>query len=367
MIPCKINGLTRYMAATAFAVLILACNQQKKEPAEKDPAPQKHYTTAEIGEGQIGSSVSLPAQLRPFETVDLYPRVNGFIKEVTVDRGSLVKKGQLLIRLEAPEIEQQYFAARSKYLQSYALYVAAKDEYDRLAVANKMPGTVSAHDLEMAKARMIADSAAAEGEMSNYKALEATKNYLSVTAPFDGVITERNVHPGALVGPNLKTDDRPMLVLQQESKLRLVIDVPEIYSNQLSGHSLVRFRVSTLPGRSFQGVISRSAGALSLKYRSEAIEMDVANSQGLLKAGMYAEVQLPVIRNTHSLIVPRSSIITSTERKYVIRLDGKKAEWVDIVEGNSRNDSTEVFGALQLHDKIVVNANDEVKDGAILP
>src|SRR6185312_15606252 len=98
--------------------------------------------------------------------------------------------------------------------------------------------------------------------LANYKALEATRDYLTVTAPFDGVITERNVHPGALVGPNLKADDKPMLVLQQESLLRLVIDVPEVYSNQLTGRTQVSFRVSTLPGKAFHGTVSRAAGSL---------------------------------------------------------------------------------------------------------
>jgi RND family efflux transporter MFP subunit len=174
------------------------------------------------------------------------------------------------------------------------------------------------------------------------------------------------VHPGALVGPNLKADDKPMLVLQQENKLRLVIDVPELYSNQLEGHTVVNFRVSTLPGKIFRGNISRSAGSLNVKYRSEAIEVDVKNDDRLLKPGMYAEVELPVQRNTHSLVVPSSAIVTSQEKKYIITLDNNKAHWVDVVTGNSKNDSTEVFGDLRAHAKVIVNANDEIRDGAAI-
>jgi RND family efflux transporter MFP subunit len=360
----------RYSFYGLLVMLMAACNQAETKPVAKDlsgkEAAQDRYVIGEVAEGQLGASVNLPAVLRPFEMVDIYPRVNGFVKEVPVDRGSQVRKGQVLIVLEAPEMEQQYLAARAKYLQVYSLSLASRDNYERLVQANRMPGTVSAHDLELARARMIADSATAQGEMANYKALEVTKNYLTVTAPFEGVITERNVHPGALVGPNLKTDDRPMLVLQQESKLRLSIDVPELYSNQLTGHTLVGFRVSTLPGKVFQGVISRSAGALNMKYRSEAVEVDVNNTQGLLKPGMYAEVMLPVKRGTSSFIVPASAIVTSQEKKYVVAVAQGKAHWVDIVTGNSRNDSTEVFGNIQLHEKIVVNANDEIRDGGSL-
>jgi membrane fusion protein (multidrug efflux system) len=366
----NVSSAIKYSFYGLLVMLMAACNQAETKPVAKDlpgkeTAPDR-YVIGQVTEGQLGASVNLPAVLRPFEMVDIYPRVNGFVKEVAVDRGSQVKKGQVLIVLEAPEMEQQYLAARAKYLQVYSLSLASKDNYERLVQANKMPGTVSAHDLELARARMIADSATAQGEMANYKALEVTKNYLTVTAPFEGVITERNVHPGALVGPNLKTDDRPMLVLQQENKLRLSIDVPELYSNQLTGHTPVGFRVSTLPGKVFQGTISRSAGALNMKYRSEAVEVDVNNTPGLLKPGMYAEVMLPVKRATSSFIVPASAIVTSQEKKYVVAVAQGKAHWVDIVTGNSRSDSTEVFGNIQLHEKIVVNANDEIRDGGSL-
>jgi membrane fusion protein (multidrug efflux system) len=374
-IKIKYMQTIKIMLCGMLTIFFMACGHDEqpadKGPAAKDgaagdPALRSQYVFGEVTEGKLGATADLPAVLKPFEMVDIYPKVNGFIREIPVDRGSEVRKGQLLVRLEAPEIEQQYYSARAKYLQVYALYLASKDDYDRLQVANRMPGTVSAHDLELARAKMMADSASAQGEIANYKALEATRDYLNVMAPFDGVITERNVHPGALVGPAQKEEDKPMLVLEQQNKLRLVIDVPEVYSNQLSGRSIVRFRVSTLPGRNFEGAISRSAGSLSMKYRSEAIEVDVNNTDRLLKPGMYAEVELPVSRNTNSLIVPGSAIVTSQEKRYVIRANNSVAHWVDITEGNSRNDSTEVFGNLRPKDRVVVNATDEIKDGANL-
>jgi len=309
----------RKLIYSIFLLSLWACNQSDSHPvADKDSSGKgssthSAYIFGEISEAELGSTVHLPAVLRPFEMVDIYPKVNGFIKEIPVDRGSRVRKGQLLLKLEAPEIEQQYMAAKAKYLQAYSLSLASKDDFDRLMVANKMPGTVSAHDLELAKAKMVADSATNQAEIANYKALEATRDYLTVTAPFDGVITERNVHPGALVGPNLKADDK--------------------------------------------------AGSLNMKYRSEAIEVDVKNDNGLLKPGMYAEVDLPVQRATRSMVVPASAVVVSQEKKYVITVDGGKAHWVDVVTGNSRNDSTEVFGELSPRARIIVNANDEIRDG----
>ena len=362
----------KYMFFGMLALLFAACGHDEKDPAAKDPSAKdsttrSQYVIGEISEGQLGATADLPGVLKPFLSVDIYPKVNGFISQIPVDRGSEVRTGQLLVRLEAPEIEQQYLGAKSRYLQAYSLFLASKDDYDRLVVANKMPGTVSPHDMELAQAKMIADSATVQSEIANYKALGATRDYLSVTAPFNGVITVRNVHPGALVGPAQKEEGTPMLVLEQHSRLRLVIDVPELYSNQLASGAIVNFQVSTLPGKIFHGAISRSAGSLNMKYRSEAIEVDVDNSDRLLKPGMYAQVELPVRRSTNSLIVPGSAVVTSQEKRYVIRVQDGVAHWVDVTEGNTRHDSTEVFGELQLHDTIVVNANDEIREGTAIP
>jgi len=342
--------------------VLASCHQEKQA---NRPAPvAKQWELGDVVAKPLSSVIHLPGELKPFEIVQLYPKVNGFVKEVPVDRGSVVRKGQLLLRLEAPEIEQQYFAAKSKYLQVYAMFLGSKDSYERLLVTSHTPGTVPAHDLELARAKMMADSAMVEGEMANYRGLEATKNYLTVQAPFNGVITERNVHPGALVGPNIKADDKPMLVLEEEAKLRLVVNIPEVYSNQLRGRSAISFMVSTLPGKVFTGNLSRSSGSLNTRFRSEAVEIDVNNTQRLLKPGMYAEVILPVERSQPSMVVPSSAVVTSTEGKYVICAVQGKSMRVDVLEGNSRNDSTEVFGNLHTGDKVVLHATDEMKDGA---
>jgi RND family efflux transporter MFP subunit len=354
-----------------YSVLIVviafaACHQQENKQADKPAPAAKQWELGEVVEKPLSSFINLPGELRPFEIVQLYPKVNGFVKEVSVDRGSVVHKGQVLLRLEAPEIEQQYYAAKSKYLQVYAMFLASKDGYERLVMTSRTPGTVPAHDLEMARTKMMADSAMSEGEMANYRGLDATRNYLVVQAPFDGVITERNVHPGALVGPNLKTDDKPMLVLEEQNKLRLVVNIPEVYSNELSDKSVISFQVSTLPGKIFKGTISRSSGSLNSRYRSEAVEIDVNNAQRLLKPGMYAEVILPIERKQPSLVVLKSAIVTSTERKYVICVKEGKSEWVDVQEGNTRNDSTEIFGELHAGDKVITNATDQIKNGVAI-
>jgi RND family efflux transporter MFP subunit len=346
------------LIVAATALLLASCGN--KEEKKETPKTVIQYATMKLQPRQISAKVQLPGVMQPFQFVQLFPRVNGFIKNVAVDRGSVVRQGQVLITLEAPEIEQGMAAAKLKFTQAEANYTTSRDRYRRLLETSLTPGTISPFDLEAAASKMQADSATAQGEYANYKAQETMKNYLTLTAPFDGVITERNVHPGALAGPQ---NTKPMLILQQLSKLRLVVDIPEQYASQIKDGDTVQYKVNALPGQSFTGTVSRSAQSLSNNFRSETIETDVPNPQNTFKPGMYAEVILPAAGSAHAWVVPKTAVITTTERKYVLALENTRARWIDITEGNQDTDSTEIFGNFHPGQQIVVNGNYQVKDG----
>lgn len=341
-------------------VILTACNSAASNKIKEKKNTVEKYTLTEVVKEPLSSSIQLPAVLAAYQKVSIYPRVNGFVRIVMVDRGSIVKKGQILLELDAPEIIQQYYAAQSKYLQAKAIYAGSKDNYERTVAVSETPGTISPHDVEVASARMLADSAIMNSELANFRALEATRSYLTVTAPFDGVITERNIHPGALAGPSGTV---PMLMLEQEDRLRLVMQIPEMYSAQLSTARQVTFHVNALPGEDFLGGISRQAGSLNDRYRSEAVEVDVQNPQHRLKSGMYAEVVIPVMGSVQAMVVPASAVVTSTEKKYVIAVRNGHTHWVDVQEGNRHADSTEVFGSLRPGDKVILQGTDEIKEG----
>ena len=346
-----------------FAVAGLASCGSADEKKKETAIEKESYQLISLQPRSIGSEVRLPGVMQSFEFVQMFPKINGFVKDVYVDRGSVVRKGQILMKLEAPEIQEHVSAAKLKYTEAHANYMTSKDRYKRLLETSKTPGTVSAYDLEAAEAKMQGDSATAQGEYANYKAQEALYGYLTVTAPFDGVITERNVHPGALVGPGSE-GNKPMLVLQQQSKLRLVVNIPEQYSAQINDGDKVKFRVNAFPGQDFNGKVSRSSGSLSNNYRAETIEVDVLNPKNIFKPGMYAEVVLPVTGNTNAFVVPRSAVVTTTERKYVVQAnDAGQAQWIDVTEGNQSNDSTEIFGDLKAGSNIVANASYQIKNG----
>lgn len=354
----KILNITAVFATLIFA----SCGNNEEKPKTTAPAAGPGYKVMLLQPHQISGDVQLPGVMQPFEFVQIYPKISGFVKNVNVDRGSVVKKGQLLLTLEAPEVEQQVAAAKLKFTQAEAVYITSKDRYRRLLETSHTPGTVSPYDLEAAASRMQGDSATAQGEYANYQAQQTMRGYLTVTAPFDGVITERNVHPGALAGPGAQ-NAKPMLVLQQLSKLRLVVDIPEQYAAQVKNGDKVHYKTNALPGQDFTGTVSRSSGSLNNSFRSETIEIDVLNPGNTFKPGMYAEVVLPTSGSANAYVVPKSAVVTTTERKYVIAVENNVAKWVDVSVGNQGTDSTEVFGNLHTGDRVITNASYQVTEG----
>ncbi|MDB5090522.1 MAG: efflux transporter periplasmic adaptor subunit [Mucilaginibacter sp.] len=348
------------IAATCF---FAACsgNQKPVDITKETKQATNKYKFGTVAEQALSSSARLPGQLNPYNEVNLFPKVNGFVKKLFVDRGSIVKKGQLLVTLEAPEMESQLQAANSRYLQAKENAQASKEKYQRLKEAASEPGSVSPLDIDNAVAKMKADDAMAQSERSNVESVKTMQGYLNIYAPFDGMIIQRNVSPGALVAPG-KSTDQPMLILQDINKLRLEVFIPEDYVDKVDLKKPVSFTFNALPGQTQTAKISRSANALST-MRSEAIEIDVINKNGNLKPGMYAEVKIPMLSGAKSLLVPNTAIVRSTEKEYVVRNDNGKADLVVIKEGLVSNDATEVFGNLKPNDKVVLKASDEIKQG----
>lgn len=350
-----------YLLITVIGLFAACSGNNKPVDLTNADVKQSKYQFGNVSEKALSSSARLPGQLIPFNEVNLFPKVNGFVKQLLVDRGSIVKKGQLLMILEAPEMESELQAANSKYLQAQENAGASKEKYERLKEAAKEPGSVSPLDLDNANDKMKADQAMSQSEYSNVQSVKTMLGYLRIYAPFDGMIVQRNVSPGALVAPGKETD-QPMLIIQDINKMRLTVYIPEDYVDKVDLNQPVSFTFNAMPGQVQTAQISRSANALG-SMRQEAVEIDVANKNGSLKPGMYAEVNIPMLSGAKSLLVPNNAIVRSTEREYVVAIRAGKACLINIKEGLVNNDSTEVFGDLKPNDKVVLRASDEIKQG----
>ncbi len=327
-------------------------------------------------------TVELPGEIAPFLSVALHAKVTGFVEKILVDRGSVVKEGQFLAELSAPELKAQIaeaeskaMAAESERLQAQAQAAAAASTYERLKQASATPGAIAGNELVLAEKQAAAMQALAEarrqGSAAAASAAQSLKDmeaYLRITAPFDGTITDRLVHPGALVGPGAAPgSDSALLLLQQISRLRLAVAVPEESAGGIVTGARVEFRAPAFPGRVFSGTIARAAHALDPKTRTMPVELDVVNRDGALAPGMYATVKWPVRRaGAAALFVPATSVVTTTERTFVIREKNGRAEWVDVKKGAADGDAVEVLGALEAGDKVVKRATDEIRNGSPL-
>ena len=325
----------------------------------------------------VSRSVDLPAEVQPFLSVSLHARVPGYVERVAVDRGSNVKRGDVLVELSAPEMASRIAEAEAKIqaiesdrLQAEAQLAATRSTYERTQKAAETPGAIAGNELVQMQQQIAAGQALIQSRRQSSQAAEADlwalkemQSYLRIVAPFDGVITDRLVHPGALVGPGA---DSPLLVLQQISTLRIVVAVPEEDSGTIAQSAKVTFHVPAFPERTYLGTIARSSHALDPKTRTMAVELDVANSDGSLSPGMYPTVNWPVRRSRPALLVPISSVVTTTERTFVIRNREGHAEWIDVKRGQIEGAVVEVMGALQPGDKIVKQATDEIRDGSPL-
>ena len=330
--------------------------KQEKTPAATEVVPAK--------KGKLSSSIQVPGELIPYQEVEIYAKENSFVKKVLVDVGSEVSQGQLLVSMEAPEINSRISEAQSNLKSLQAIYISSKATYDRLLETSKTPGTISPNDLEQAQARVNSEKARLEGAQASIRAVSATRNYLDIRAPFSGVITQRNINPGAYVGPSGKGSEMPMFVLQQQQRLRLVISVPELYTGLLRTGDAITFNVKAMPSRKFTAQVKRMAGSLDQRLRSERIEMDVVNNDKILLPGMYAEVNIPLPAKDSTFIVPKTAVVSTSEKEFVIRVADQKAEWVDIKKGREADGKIEVYGKLHEGDPIIKTATDEIRNGS---
>jgi membrane fusion protein, multidrug efflux system len=346
--------------------------------AQAAPASTPTVEVTKVVARKLAMTVRLPGELQPYETVAVFPKLTAFVDWIGVDRGSVVKTGQLMVRLVAPEIAAQRGEAQSKLqaavaqrAESEAKLASEGSTYERLKTASATPGVVAGNDLEVAQKAVEGNRARLEAAQESEKAAKAAlqsvmeiQGYLQVRAPFNGVVTERNVHPGALVGPGSGSGIYvPLLKVEQIARLRVVIPVPEKYVAGMTEGAKVEFSVPAFPNQMFSGTVARIAHSVDVKTRTMPVELDVSNPKGRLASGMFPEVLWPVRRSDTTLFVPVSSVARTTEATFVVRIHDGTAEWVNVQTGEVDGKQIEVFGDLHPGDDVASQGTDELRPG----
>ena len=294
-----------------------------------DVAVAQEPVTVIVGQPRATAArtVELPGSFEPYEDAFLYAKITGYVAKVQVDIGDRVSAGAALVRLEIPEMEPALGRAQADVLAAKAAseQVAAQISrdsitYERLSqLKAEEPLAVTQQDVDMAAADLQVSEAAArsaEAEISVAKAklgeLEAMMAYAVIRAPFDGVVVQRLVDPGALVVAG-SDGGTPVLEVAREDRLRLVLAVPESLVAQTNPGLPTKITVDALPGRIFEAEVSRCAGQLSQDTRTMRAEIDMDHKGGLLRPGMYATVALQLGSGPGSLSVPASLVHREAE------------------------------------------------------
>ena len=314
----------------------------------------------------IRTTLTLSGEFKPFQEVDLHAKVAGYIRTISVDVGDRVRGSQVLAVLEVPELVAQLQEAGASLERARSTYEASHSAYVRLKQASEArPGLIAAQELDDAYARdreaaaLIAQTEAAERRAS------ALSGYSQIVAPFAGVITKRYADTGALIqaGTSSNTQAMPVVRLAEDDKLRLVLPVPESAVRRIHVGTTVQVRVPALD-RTFEGRVARLSDDLDRQTRTMETEIDVANADASLFAGMYAETELELLKKDASLTVPIQAVSRNGKQATVLLVgpDNRIVEReVKIgVEGARR---LEIVAGLAEGDRVVIGSRSQFRPG----
>lgn len=374
-------------AVAGLIALALGGCSSKPDTGSADGNAPMPVTVAMVTMADLADTFDAGGVVQARTTATITARIVAPVREVRAVPGDHVRGGQVLVVLDSRDLAALARSARAVALAGgQAVTAAAADQEAAdaaLTLARATHGRITAlqakrsatmQELDEATATLHAAEARAGGAAARAKqassgadgasaandAAATTESFALITAPFDGVVTERNVHVGSLVTPSSTS----MLRVQQISTLRLVVAVPETAVSGTQPGERIEFSVPAYPGEPFSGTLARSGRAIDIKTRTMPVEVDVPNRDGRLAPGMFANVAWRIRRPQPSLFVPGTAIATTTERTFVVRIRDGQTEWVDVKRGvTTENQLVEVFGNLHAGDQVAVRGTDELRAG----
>jgi RND family efflux transporter MFP subunit len=355
-------GLLLTVLLCAGAITLLQRTGQNRVLAhETEALAVPTVAVAHPLEEQPETELVLPGSLLAYVESPIYARTSGYLLRWTKDIGSRVKKGELLAQIDTPEVDQELSQARSAKQQ-----MAAQNELARTTAARwenlRKSDSVSAQEADQqtsAYQQSQANLAAAEANVRRLEDLESFKN---VYAPFDGVLTRRNVDPGALI--NAGAGGMALFNVAQVNTLRVYASVPQAYMPSIKAGGKAVITMQEFPGEKFAGVVARTAEAIDPGTRTLLTEVDVPNRDGRLLPGSFGEVHFAVGGKVQRLTVPVSAMLFRAEGPQVAVVGpDDKVELRKLNIGRDYGTRLEVLGGLTANDRIVVNPSDSLESG----
>jgi RND family efflux transporter MFP subunit len=365
------------IGATAFAITGIArrvhANTELVRYTDANAAPP--VSLAQPAFEKDAREIVLPGNMQAFTLAPIYARTTGYVKSWSYDIGSHVHKGDLLAVIETPELDQQLAQARADLATAQSNAALAKitaARYQGLIAQN----AVSQQDTDNALAQLQASNTQVNSAQANVHRLEELQSFERIEAPFDGVITARNLDIGQLVTPagstttpgaGIVSGSKEVFDLSAIGTLRVFINVPQIYAPDAKNGVTATLTLPQYPGRAFHGKLVRSSGAVDPATRTLLAEVDVDNRSGELLPGSYTEVHLNVSTAAPALIVPVSALILEPDGLHVAVVDATNhAHIVRVTAGRDSGATMEVLGGLAPGQSVIANPPDSLTDGELV-
>jgi RND family efflux transporter MFP subunit len=318
-------------------------------------SPQRGAPTREI---------RLPGTTQAFTDAPIFARTSGYVKAWHFDIGAHVKRGTLLAEIESPEVDQQLEQARADLATAQANLRQAKITADRWW-ALLQSDSVSKQETDQALSALSASKATVESNAANVRRLEELQGFEKIYAPFDGVITVRNIDIGVLVNAgSTTTSGRELFHMAAIQTLRVFVAVPEIYSRAARPGPSATITLDEFPGRSFHGTLVRTANAIDLTSRTLNVEIDVENPLGELLPGAYAFVHLALPAQIATVTVPANTLLFRAEGLQVAVVRNGQAQLVPVTIGHDYGATVEISSGLEPTDQVIVSPSDSLASGA---
>jgi RND family efflux transporter MFP subunit len=341
--------------------VILTRGSARAELEERSAEGQKIFVkTVTPSPTKSAGALTLPATLRGDNETTIYARDSGYIRTFVVDIGSRVTKGQVLAELDTPELDQQLAQNKAQLENAKANVVLAKVALERWKLLFKQD-SVARQDLDTKQNAYDTSVALQNAAEANVQQLLDMTAFKHVLAPFDGVITQRNVDLGNLITAG--SGGVALFTMAKTDPLRVFIDLPQAYAQSVAVGDKVTVTQSELPGQTFPGQIARIAGAIDVATRSQRVELTLPNSDGKLTPGAYVQVALP-LKPKAPLSIPSNSLLFRAEGPNVAVLDSDNHVHLRPVSiANDLGATLEVSKGVDASDRIVVNPPDSLAEG----
>jgi membrane fusion protein (multidrug efflux system) len=331
--------------------LLAGCERSTDAVTKKEPVPTVQVTRAHKGE--IVRRITLPGSVRAYQEAILYAKVAGYLKTITVDKGDFVEEGRLLAEIEAPEMLDELGRYKAEATMAAA-------DLKRIREARE-----KAPDLVMPQ---TADAAVAKNDtaVANLKRVETLLGYAKITAPFSGVVTRRWVDPGAFIPAatsSTSAKNAAVVTLMDFRRVRIDVSAPESEVPRIRKDLAAHVTVEELPGRTFEGAISRLAYALDDSTRTMALEVELPNPDLDLRPGMYASVEIALERKPDAVLIPAEALVMEKNKAFVYSLAGERAKKIAVKTGFDDGVSVEILEGLSPDETVILAGKQAVSDG----